>query len=237
MSYFYNYTNITLIIFSGKMVRSRGRDGSIIRRGQPRRRDLAIDLGRIPFSGLSPSSDGSPHGSHSSTPSSSYPSSSTHSSNPSSSIPSSSHHAFTLSRPPSTLSAYHPYVPSPPHPPVSDPLIPTLSPYVPAHPVSYTDIAHHIAALPGRSSFVPYVYHTSTAPLHPSFTSPPQPTPAPLSPSFVPPFVPHTSPPSVQAPGDDGDHATATTSDHELPTQEPQYDPSGRVTVKSLDKG
>ena len=125
------------------MVRTRGRDGSIVRRNQRRRGvptslhgELAIDLGRIPYSGLSPSSDGNSHGSHSSTPSSSFPSSSTHSSNPSSSIPSSSHHAFTFSPPPSTLSPYHPYVPSPPHPSVSDPLIHTLSPYVPAHPVS-----------------------------------------------------------------------------------------------------
>ena len=152
MSYFYNYTNITLIIFSGKMVKSRGKDGSIIRRGQPRRGDLAIDFGRIPYSGLSPSSDGSPHGSHSSTPSSSLPSSSTHLSNSSSSIPSSSHYAFRFSPPPSTLSPYHPYVPSPPHPSISDPLIHTSSPYVAAHPVSYAGIAHHLVGLPGPSS-------------------------------------------------------------------------------------
>jgi len=161
---------------------------------------------------------GSPHGSHSSTPSSSLPSSSTHSSNLSSSIPSFSHQAFRLSPLPSTLSPYHPYVPSPPHPPISDPLIHTSSPYVAAHPVSYAGIAHHIAGLPSPSSSVPYVYHTSTAPLYPSFTLPPQPTPAPFSPSFIPPFMPHTSPSSVQPPSDDGDHATATISDHELPT-------------------
>jgi len=41
----------------------------------------------------------------------------------------------------------------------------------------------------------------------------------------------------MQAPGDDGDHATATTSNHKLPTQEPQYNPSGRVIVKPLGKG
>ena len=164
MSYFYNYTNITLIIFSGKMVSTRGRDGSIVRRGQPKHGVLtslhgvlAIDLGRIPYFRLSPLSDGSPHDSHSSTPSSSFPSSSTHSSNLSSSILSSSHHAFTFSPPPSTLLAYHPYVPSPSHPSVSDPFIHTLSPYVPAHPISYAGIAHHIAALLGPSSSVPYV--------------------------------------------------------------------------------
>ena len=71
------------------MVRTRGRDGRIVRRGQPRRGvstsmhgELAIDLGNLPYSGILPSSDpGSPYiSSHSSTPSSS----------PSSSIPSSS---------------------------------------------------------------------------------------------------------------------------------------------------
>jgi len=41
----------------------------------------------------------------------------------------------------------------------------------------------------------------------------------------------------MQARGDDGDHVTPTTSDHKLPTQEPQYDPSGRVIVKPLGKG
>ena len=46
------------------MVRTRGRDGSIVRRDQPRRGvptslhgELAINLGRIPYSGLSPLSN------------------------------------------------------------------------------------------------------------------------------------------------------------------------------------
>jgi len=114
----------------------------------------------------------------------------------------------------------------------------TSSPYVAAHTVSYAGIAHHITTLPGPTSSVPYVYHTSTASLHPSFTSPPQPNPTLFSPSLIPPFVPHTSPLSVQPPGDNGDHAIATTYDHELPTEEPCYDPSGRkLIIKPLGKG
>ena len=62
------------------MVRTRVRDGRIVRRGQPRRGvsismqdELAIDLGNIPYFGIIPPSDpGSPYiSSHSSTPSSS----------------------------------------------------------------------------------------------------------------------------------------------------------------------
>jgi len=56
------------------MVRTRDKDGSIIRRGQPSCRvptslhgELTTDLGRIPYFGLSPPSNGSPHGSHSPT--------------------------------------------------------------------------------------------------------------------------------------------------------------------------
>jgi len=74
---------------------------------------------------------------------------------------------------PLTLSPYHLYIPSPPHPTISDPLMHTSSPYVAAHLVSYVGIAYHTATLLGPSSSVPSIYHTSTAPLHPSFTSPP----------------------------------------------------------------
>jgi len=162
------------------MVRTRGRDSSIVRHGQPRcgvptslHGEHAIDLGRIPYSGLSPPFDGSPHGSHSS-----FPSFSTYSSSPSSSTLSSFHHTFRFTHPPSTLSPYHSYISSPPHPPISDPLMRTSSPYIATHPVSYASIAHHTTTLPDPSSSLPYVYHTSTTSLHPSFTSPPQPTPA-----------------------------------------------------------
>jgi len=41
----------------------------------------------------------------------------------------------------------------------------------------------------------------------------------------------------VHPPSNDGDNATATTSDHELPTQKPRYDPSGRVIIQPLGKG
>jgi len=42
----------------------------------------------------------------------------------------------------------------------------------------------------------------------------------------------------VQPPDDNGDHAIATTSDHELPTKEPRYEPSGRkLIIKPLGKG
>ena len=116
MSYFYNYTNITLIIFLGKMVRSRGRDGSIIRLGQPRRRDVAIDLGRIPYSGLSPSSDGSPHGSHSSTrlPPTPHPPLTHQILRPPSHLPPTMHlHYLALLQPyqPTILMFHHPLIP------------------------------------------------------------------------------------------------------------------------------
>jgi len=88
------------------MVKTRGRDGSIVNRGQPRggvstsrHGQLAIDLERIPYSELSTDSDGGrPHGtSHSSSSSKSISSQSPHSSTPSSSTPSSNPHTYVQS--------------------------------------------------------------------------------------------------------------------------------------------
>ena len=98
------------------MVRTRGRHSFINRCGQPKcgvhpsmHGQLAIDLGHIPYFGLSTGSDGgSLHASSNSTTLSS--------SILLSSIPSSfSHHCFRFSYTPSTLSPHHTYNSSSPH--------------------------------------------------------------------------------------------------------------------------
>jgi len=169
------------------MVRTKDRDGSIVRRGQPRCRvstslhgELAINweeslilgyhhrlIGAHMVPILPPCLPLSPH------PPLTHPVCLPPSHPPPTIV-------LDFLTPPSTLAPYHPYVPSPPHPSISDPLMHTSSPYVAAHPISYAGIAHHIAALLGPSFSVPYVYHTSTSLLHSSFTSPPQPIPAPF---------------------------------------------------------
>jgi len=126
------------------MVRTRSRDGSIVRRGQPRRGastsrhgQLPIDLRLIPYFGLSTwSNGGSPHGtSHSLSPSSSIPSLSPHSSTPSLSPHSSTPFSTILSSSP------HTYIPSSLHPPGTSP------PYFTPQPLSYADTTHHIIQL------------------------------------------------------------------------------------------
>lgn len=166
------------------MVRIRDKDGSIVRRGQPRRRvptsmhgQLIIDQGHMPYYDLSIGSDGrSLHAfSHSSTMSSSIPLSYTPFSIPPSSIPSSSNHQrFRFSYRLSTLSPYHIYVSLSPQPTITDQL-----PYpfvLPTQPLSYVGtihntwaiLVHHTYGPLGPSSFTLIVHHTSSAPLHQS---------------------------------------------------------------------
>ena len=216
------------------MVRTRGRDGRIVRCEQLRRGvstlmhgELAIDLGNIPYSGILPPSDpGSPYiSSHSSTPFS----------NPSSSIPlSSGHGEFRHAYPHPTVSPHHTHISSSSHP---------LSIPVP----------------PGPSFSVPTYHQSVPTPLHQTWSFPLQLTPGtfvqPTNGTFVQatpstfvqttlgtfvqttpyPIVHTTSSPSilttvgfVQGLSDHVDHGATVASVHDLPPEEVQRDPTGR---------
>jgi len=176
------------------MVRTRGKEGSIVKRGQPRRRastsrhgQLAIDLRRILYSGLSTwSNGGSPH-------------STSHSSSPSSSIPYLSPHSSTLSLSPhsstpslATLSSNpHTYIPSSLRPPDTSP------PYFTPQPLSYAGTAHQgcHTYYPASPSLSILAGHQSwTTPLHLTTTPFMQSTHPPFVHSIIPPFVQHTPP-------------------------------------------
>ena len=208
------------------MVRTRGRDGGIVRRGQPRRGvstsmhgELAIDLGNIPFSGILPSDPSSPYiSSHSSTPSSS----------PSSSIPSSSGHGeFRHAYPHPTISPQHTHISSSSHP---------LSIPVPPGPSSSAPTYHQSVPEP--------LYQTQSFPLHPTSGTFVQPTPGTFVQTTPYPIVHTTSSSSVstttgsvQDLSDHVDHGATAASEHNLPPEEVQRDPTGRVIIRLLGRG
>ena len=200
------------------MVWTRGRDGMIVRRGQPRRGvstsmhgELAIDLGNLPYSGILPSSDpGTPYiSSHSSTPSSS----------PSSSIPSSSGHGeFRHAYPHPTISPR----------PLSIPVPPGPSSSAPTYHQSVPEPLHQTQSFP--------LHLTSGTFVQPTPGTFVQTTPYPIVHTTSSPSVPTTAG-SVQGLSDHVDHGATAASEHDLPPEEVQRDPTGRVIIRILGRG
>ncbi|KAK8470354.1 hypothetical protein PHAVU_004G119050 [Phaseolus vulgaris] len=166
------------------MVRTRGRDGRIVRRGQPRRGvstsmhgELAIDLGNLPYSGEF--RHAYPH-------------------------PTISPRPLSIPVPPgpsSSAPTYHQSVPEPLHQTQSFPLHPTSGTFVQPTPGTLVQTT-------------PYpIVHTTSSSSVPTTTG------------------------SVQGLSDHVDHGATAASEHNLPPEEVQRDPTGRVIIRLLGRG
>ena len=216
------------------MVRTRGKDGSVLRCGNIRcgvstsmHGHLAIELGNIPYSSSFPITDGQKSIPHPSTLSSSFPSSSTPSS-------SSEQHPFdrssllcTTSVPPIVVKEHVLPRPMFNHPPSHMPTLhattaplPIVTPH-PGPPVqSYSSVhtthapsvhANHASSI--QRTHAPSLHTSSIPPVHTTF----DPSPVPIHEVSV--------------------HPIVVSTNHDLPHEEVQRDANGRVIIRLMDKG